>query len=96
MANDERTPADGQPETASDPAVVKVITGLLEKYARPGKPVTAETDIMGDLDIDSVAVLDVVMELEDHFDISVPLEVMPRVRTVGDLAREIQTIRVGA
>jgi len=87
--------ADAAHADAADPAVVATIADLLARYAGDGK-VDAETDIMGDLDIDSVAVLDVVMELEDQFDISVPLEVMPRVRTVGDLAREIQSIRSGA
>jgi len=50
---------------------------------------------MADLEIDSVAVLDVVMELEDKFDISVPLELVPKIKTIGDLTSQIAAIRAG-
>ena len=90
-------------ETSSEAAlsdaeveIANTISGLLKQFVKGGAEITPTTDIMGDLEIDSVAVLDVVMELEDQFDISVPLEVMPSVRTVGDLAREVHKIRVGA
>lgn len=67
----------------------------LQPFARPGRPLEADTDIMADLEIDSVAVLDVVMELEEKFDISVPMETVPKIKTIGDLASQICAIRAG-
>jgi acyl carrier protein len=34
--------------------------------------------IAKDLTIDSLAIMDMVMELEDRFDVSIPMSVMPR------------------
>ncbi|MGF1462852.1 MAG: acyl carrier protein [Maricaulaceae bacterium] len=83
-------------QAAADPGdgqVLRVVSEALERFRRPDQSVRPDTDIMADLDIDSVAVMDVMMELEDTFDISVPLEVIPRIRTVADLAAEIEAIR---
>lgn len=73
--------------------IIETVAQLLQPFNRAGAPIDAQTDIMADLEIDSVAVLDVVMELEDRFDIAVPMDVMPKLRTVGDLAGAIQQIR---
>lgn len=75
-----------------DQEILKSISDLLQKFNRTDQPVRADTDIMADLAVDSVAVLDVVMELEDRYDITVPMNVMPKLRTVGDLALAIQEI----
>jgi acyl carrier protein len=61
-----------------------------------GKPVSVseETDIARDLSVDSLALMNIVMELEDKFDLSIPLDRMAEVQTVGDLARIIDEMRV--
>ncbi len=53
-----------------------------------GRPVrvVADTDIVRDLDVDSLALMNIVMELEDTFDVSIPLDRLAPVRTAGDLA----------
>ena len=43
------------------------------------------TDISGDLNIDSVTVMDFVMEVEDRFDIEIPLNILAETRTMNDL-----------
>jgi len=75
--------------------VLTVVMAALQPFARPGQSLDSATVIMGDLEIDSVAVLDVVMELEEKFDISVPMELMPKIKTIGDLASHICAIRAG-
>ena len=75
--------------------IEKAVAAALQPFARPGQALGPDTDIMADLNIDSVAVLDVVMELEDKFEISVPLELIPKIKTVGDLATQIAAIRAG-
>ena len=48
---------------------------------------------MRDLELDSVMVMELMMELEDHFDISIPLNSLPDVNTVSDLAIEISKLK---
>ena len=48
--------------------------------------ITAETNIVRDLKLDSIAVMDFIMELETRFKTVVPLEAIADVQTVGDLA----------
>lgn len=61
-----------------------------------GQPVSVaeDTDIARDLSVDSLALMNIVMELEDKFDLSIPLDRMADVQTVGDLARLIDELRV--
>jgi acyl carrier protein len=55
--------------------------------------VTADSDISRDLEVDSLALMNIVMELEDKFDISIPLDRLSEVQTAGDLASLIDNIR---
>ena len=41
---------------------------------------------MSDLEVDSVAVFDFIMELEDFYDISIPMEMVSDIKTVGELS----------
>ena len=59
---------------------------LLEPFNSTGKVLTPDTEISTDLNIDSVAVMDFVMEVEDHFDIEIPLNVVSETRSIGELA----------
>ena len=43
------------------------------------------------IDLDS-SVMDFVMELEDEFDITIPLDQIAEVRTVGDLANAVEAL----
>ncbi len=47
------------------------------------------SDLVEGLGLDSFKVLDLLMEVEDEFDISVPMNVLTDVRTVKDLAQRI-------
>ena len=69
--------------------IIPTICTLLAPYNPEGKALTAETDIPAELNIDSVGVLDFIMEVEDHFDIEIPMNVVSETRTVGDLARYV-------
>jgi acyl carrier protein len=66
------------------------ISKLLAPFNAAGKTLNADTDISSDLNIDSVAVMDFVMEVEDHFDIEIPLNVVSETRTIGDLAAVVE------
>lgn len=52
--------------------------------------ISAATELTGDLELDSLRVMDLMLAVEDEFDISVPINSLADVRTVGDLAVLIQ------
>jgi acyl carrier protein len=55
--------------------------------------VTVESRIVGDLGLDSVGVLDFIQDVEDRFDLSIPLERVAEVQTIGELSVAIQTLK---
>ena len=72
----------------------RISAALQEVVGRP-VAVTDDTDIVNDLGLDSLAVMNFVMALEDEYDISMPLDRMAEVQTVGDLVRTIEDLRGG-
>ena len=65
--------------------VAAVVVRALQPYAAPGQTVTLATEIMTELRIDSLAAMNALMEIEDLFDVSIPLNRLALVRTVDDL-----------
>lgn len=55
--------------------------------------ISPETNLITHLAIDSVKLLNLIMEIEDQFDISVPLNALVDVLTVQDLANLIYKIK---
>ncbi len=49
----------------------------------------ANTDIIRDLKLDSLAAMDFIMALETRFNTLIPVDSMAEIRTVGDLAHLI-------
>jgi acyl carrier protein len=58
---------------------------LLTPFNEKNVELKPETEIAVDLAIDSVSVMDFVMEVEDHFDIDIPLNVLSDTHTMTDL-----------
>jgi acyl carrier protein len=68
------------------------IVELLARRVPPGVNVSAETQIVGGLGLDSVAILDFIMDIEDRFDVSIPLDQVAEVQTIADLSSAIETL----
>lgn len=68
------------------------IVKALEKFRTDDQPVELHTDIALDLNLDSLAVMDLLMQIEESFDISIPLNMIPEIRTVADLTRVIDQL----
>lgn len=70
---------------------------ILKRVGRPGLEATLNSELLADLEFDSIQVIELVAELEDHFNVSIPLNELPRIKTVGDmteaLARLMQEAR---
>lgn len=47
--------------------------------------ITLESKLVDDLKADSLDVVELIMDLEQEFDIEIPDEELPNVRTVGDI-----------
>ena len=52
--------------------------------------ITPETNIADDLNADSLDVVDLLMSLEDEFDVEIPDEQAEHIRTVGELVSYIE------
>jgi nucleoside-diphosphate-sugar epimerase/acyl carrier protein len=72
------------------------LIGLIQPLAPDGRPIDANTDLVADLDFDSLKVMSLIEQVEDRFDISVPLNILPDIRTVNDFAVQLQRILGGA
>ena len=80
---------------ANDQGIFDSVVELLPPFNADGIKLKPETDISADLNIDSVAVMDFVMEVEDKFDIDIPLNILSDTRTIADLIGVIKE-RTGA
>jgi acyl carrier protein len=55
--------------------------------------ISDDTNIARDLGLDSLAIMNFIMALEDEYDISIPLDRVAQVETVGDLVTAIEELR---
>lgn len=78
-----------QESTLARAEVMAEICHHLQPYQTGEKPIAGDTVIAKDLAIDSLAIMDMVMELEDRFDISIPMNVVAEIHTVDQLADTI-------
>ena len=69
------------------------IVAELRAVVDPSIEISNSTDISRDLGLDSLTIMNFVMKLEDTFDLSIPLERLPEIQTVADLADTIRNIR---
>jgi len=65
---------------------------LLQPYLKPGQNLTENAELVADLGLNSMQIMELLQEIEDHFDISIPLNILPEVRTVGELTQRLQTL----
>jgi acyl carrier protein len=85
---------EGQIAMSSYDAIVGELRQMLQPLAKKSTEVREDTELVADLGLDSVQIMDLLMQVEDQFDVSIPLNVLPEVRTVKDLAVQIQTLTV--
>ena len=74
--------------------ILAQIYSVLQEIARDNREINETTDLVADLGLDSMAVMELLAAIEDRFDISIPLNILPDVRTLKDLALQIQQLMV--
>ncbi len=67
------------------PQLYEIIRGIVAEPPELGP----ETDFAKDLGLDSLAVMRMLEQVEDHFDVLVPINVISEVRTLGDFADQL-------
>ena len=67
---------------------------MLERFRASPAAITSETVIAEDLTMDSLQVMDLMMELEDRFDVSIPLNLVPEIVTAVALLIFFAMIKV--
>jgi len=55
--------------------------------------ITMEASITDDLGADSLDIVDLVMSLEDEFDVEIPDDEIEKIKTVGDIVKHIENNR---
>lgn len=68
----------------------KVKTILSNQFDVEEDTITLDTNIQEDLGADSLDVVDMLMSLEDEFDVEIPDEEIDHIQTVGDLVSYIE------
>lgn len=71
---------------AEEQEILREIAGALEELGKT-VPVTPETNILHDLNLDSVAAMDFIMLLETRLDTVISMDEMAGIERVGDLVR---------
>jgi len=74
----------------------EVVFDVLRASPNPPAELSDATSIVADLGLDSVAVMDFVMEIEDRLDITVPLDKIAEIETLGDLVSTLGGLKVSA
>lgn len=76
------------PQPASAPIEDGVLDVLKNVSRRPIEP-SLNSDLVADLGFDSLQILEAIAELEDRFDISIPLNDVPATRTVAQVVAQV-------
>ena len=65
---------------------------LISPYSEQPIVLSEQTRIMDDVGLESMKVMELVMQIEDRFDVSVPLNILPDVNTIGEFAKHLEKL----
>ena len=66
---------------------------LIEPFNKKGIALVEETSFADDLELDSLTVMDLVANIEDEWDINMPLNILPDLETVGQLTDAVVKLK---
>ncbi|RLC27359.1 MAG: acyl carrier protein [Deltaproteobacteria bacterium] len=72
--------------------ILSKIYDILRTFTQPGVELDEQTELVADLGLDSMNVIKLLVMTEDTFDISIPLNILPDVRTIKDFAEQLQQL----
>ena len=65
---------------------------ILKLFAKQGIILNEESELVTELCLTSLQVMELIEQIEDHFDMSIPLNILPDIRTVHDLALQLEKL----
>ncbi len=65
---------------------------VLRPFAKQGLLLNEDSELVTELGLTSLQVMELIEQIEDYFDISVPLNILPDIRTVRDLAQQLERL----
>lgn len=81
--------------SATTPDIEEIFTticGLIEPFNTKNVELEANTSFQNDLDLDSLTVMDLVAAIEDEYDILLPLNMLPDLETIEQVAKAVEKI----
>lgn len=77
-------------------AIFDTVSGLIEPFNKKGVALTETTTFAGDLESDSLTVMDFVAAIEDEFDILITMNMQAEIETVGQLVDAVVKLKDAA
>jgi len=72
--------------------IFEQICALVKHFNKKDIPITQNTIFSSDLELDSLTVMDLLSEVEDEFDITIPLNILPDLETVGQFTNAVHKL----
>jgi acyl carrier protein len=74
-------------------AIQKTVTDLIHPFNKKGIALTDATSFAGDLEWDSLTVMDFVAAIEDEFDIIITMNMQAEIENVGQLIDAVEKLK---
>ncbi len=74
--------------------LLKQISELLHPLVEEGTEIQEESDFVADMGFDSLKVMKFLEKVEDTYDISIPLNILPDIQTIKDFILQLQKLMV--
>jgi len=73
--------------------IMQLLCDRLSGLTNTEAQITPETNMISQLSIDSIKLLNLIMEIEDTFDVSIPINALTDIHTVRELADLVHKIK---
>lgn len=78
--------------TKSVDEIFDQICELMTPFNKKDVVISSETLFSVDLELDSLSVMDLLSEIEDEFDVTIPLNMLPDLETVGQFTDAVHKL----
>lgn len=76
--------------------IFDTVAAQIEPFNKKGAALTEATSFMGDLEWDSLTIMDYVAAIEDEFDIVITMNMQADIETVGQLVDAVAKLKAAA
>ena len=73
--------------------IMQLLCDRLSSLTNTNAQISPETNLISQLSIDSIKLLNLIMEVEDAFDISIPINALADVQTVRELVDLVHKVK---